>query len=221
MHRSIVRIVPLLIVGLIVSAGPALAGPPLLCHPFDIGTNRSLPWSDTNVWWQGRAGYDVKHLVADTAALLTTSTPVLVRMETLRRAAIYASGDGQVASQLLAVFDQRAKDAARAGTASETASMAFFDAGYLAETFRQITHLGQTSEFRDRARTIAGVLGTTDGYALLNRSISLRPQDPSLQFAAALISADKDRATYQQHAARARKGAAQDALLARNLNHIS
>ena len=58
-------------------------------------TRGRLPWDGTNAWWQGRADYNLQNLVADTEALLTPSTPVIVRMETLRRAALYASLDEQ------------------------------------------------------------------------------------------------------------------------------
>ena len=81
-------------------ATPALAGPPLLCHPFDIGAAKSLPWDGKAGWSQGRADYPLKQLVADTEAILQPGTPVIVRMETLRRAAIYASQDPTVASAL-------------------------------------------------------------------------------------------------------------------------
>jgi hypothetical protein len=205
-------------VALLATARPALAGPPLLCHPFDIGSARSLPWDGTQ-WWQGRADYALQSLVADTEALLTPATPVIVRMETLRRAALYASQDTQVATQLLAALTRRTKDAAATGANGR--SMALFDAGYLAETFRQIGHLGQMAQFRTRAQAMAAVAAGAEGHALVSRSIALRPEDPSLQFAAALISADRDRGAYQQHAAKARQGAAQDALLARNLHQIS
>jgi hypothetical protein len=207
------------IVGFLIFAGPALAGPPLLCHPFDIAKAPSLPWDGTRHWWQGRADYNLQNLVADTEALLTPSTPVIVRMETLRRAAIYASQDERVASQLLAALTRRATEAERLGKSAD--SMAFFDAGYLAETFRQITHLGQMAEFRTRSKTAAKILGSLEGRTLLNRSLSLRPADPALQFAAALVAASTDRRAYVEHAEKARKGAAQDALLARNLHHIS
>ena len=50
-------------------ATPALAGPPLLCHPFDIGTAKSLPWDGKAGWSQGRADYPIKQLVADTEAI--------------------------------------------------------------------------------------------------------------------------------------------------------
>ena len=38
---------------LIASAVPALAGPPLICHPFDIGTAASLPFGSTSEGWRG------------------------------------------------------------------------------------------------------------------------------------------------------------------------
>ena len=37
-------------------ARPAFAGPPLLCHPFDIGSAKSLPWSGVSGWSDGQAG---------------------------------------------------------------------------------------------------------------------------------------------------------------------
>src|SRR6185295_6706757 len=78
------------------AARPALAGPPLLCFPFDIGAARSLPMGAGN-WHATDPAYNVAHLVDDTLALLTPQTPVLVRMETLRRATIYAATDATVA----------------------------------------------------------------------------------------------------------------------------
>lgn len=221
MFRFSSRIAPLLVLALVVTAGPALAGPPLLCHPFDIGNAQSLPWEGTaNNWSKERSDYDRQNLIRDTKALLTPTTPVIVRMETLRRAALYASHDSRLATELLAALKQRATEAERAGT-STAAATALFDAGYLAETFKQIGQLRQSPEFRIRAEAMAAVAATTDGYALVSRSLSLRPDDPALQFAAAVINADKDRTVYQHHAAKARQGAAQDALVARNLNHIS
>lgn len=199
-------------------ARPALAGPPLLCHPFDIGTARSLPWDGTNSWSQGRADYNISNLVADTEALLTSSTPVIVRMETLRRAAIYASGDRRVAEQLMTRLTDRARASEGAGRPD---ALAFLDAAYVIEAFRQIGYLGKDTEFRERASTVRELVGDADGYALIGKSLALRPNDPGLQFAAALISADRHRDAYPEHARKARVGASQDALLARNIRHVS
>src|SRR5215204_3214015 len=123
------RVVRFAFVALLGVAGPAFAGPPLLCHPFDIGSARSLPWDGANAWWQGRADYNLQNLVADTEAILTPSTPVIVRMETLRRAALYASLDDKVAARLLSSLNTRAQ-------AAGAPANAVFDAGYLTETFK-------------------------------------------------------------------------------------
>src|SRR5687768_4015206 len=86
------------VVVLLAGVRPAFAGPPLLCHPFDIGSAASLPWSGASSWFDGKADYRLSNLVADTEALLGPSTTVIVRMEMLRRAAIYASRDPRIAA---------------------------------------------------------------------------------------------------------------------------
>ena len=111
-------------------AKPALAGPPLLCFPFDIGTARSLPMG-TGGWRAIDPSYDVTRLVDDTIALLTPETPVIVRMETLRRATVYASADAGVAEALLKALQ------ARAAVPTADAPLAVFDFGYLVETYKQ------------------------------------------------------------------------------------
>ena len=40
---------PVVAAAAILIATPAFAGPPLLCHPFEIGTARSLPWGSAPV----------------------------------------------------------------------------------------------------------------------------------------------------------------------------
>ena len=67
----------------------ALAGPPLICHPIAIAQAKSLPWVDLN-YHKGLGSYDLKNLTKDTLAILDSNTSVLVRMETLRRATLYA-----------------------------------------------------------------------------------------------------------------------------------
>jgi hypothetical protein len=59
-----------------------------------------------------------------------------------------------------------------------------------------------------------------DAYALIAKSVAARPDDPAIQFAAALISSDDHRGEYSAHAAKARAGANADMLLARNLSHV-
>jgi hypothetical protein len=77
---------------LVVTAAPAFAGPPLICHPIEIGAAPSLPWSSAPGWNGALGSYDLARLSDDTVSLLTPQTPVDVRRETLRRAALYAAG---------------------------------------------------------------------------------------------------------------------------------
>jgi hypothetical protein len=198
-------------------ARPAFAGPPLLCHPFDIGTAASLPWSGAASWFDGKADYNVDNLVADTETLLTASTPVIVRMETLRRASIYASHDAKIAGALLKRLTARAQASKAAGRAD---ALALLDAAYATEALRQVTMIGGIQGFKDQVDGIKDVISNADGWQYMKASLRAEPNDPALEFAAALITADKDRAAYRGHAQRARAGAAKDTLLARNLSHI-
>ena len=66
---------------------------------------------------------------------------------------------------------------ANAGAQGAASASALFDAGYLTETYKQIAMLRGKRKFADRARTIAGVIGSADGTAIINRAITLRPDD--------------------------------------------
>lgn len=183
------------------------AGTPLICHPYAIGDAPSLPGGD----WKGASpAYDRTHLVRDTLALLTPDTPVLVRMETLRRAAIYATAnmrgwaknssyttsDRDIAFSLLERLRDRATKSADAGR-----DLALFDLGFFSETLRQ-TRLDPA----------------LDGYALLLKVAEARPHDADVQFALALASSYPDRKTdHPRHVQQARTGAKPDSLLAANL----
>jgi hypothetical protein len=201
-------------------ARPALAGPPLLCHPFEIGSAASLPWRGTAGWFDGQPGYDLQHLVADTTSLLAPATPVIVRMETLRRAAIYASREPEVAKQLLAALEERTR-----AEGGHTSALALFDAGYLTETLKEIGRTASRSPGVLGTRAAAAGLAAdrVDGYALVQRSLALRPGDASIELASALIASSTTdrRALYAEHAQKARAGAPRDALLAKNLDRIS
>lgn len=219
MHRLFRRfpaaLASLAVLGLAV---PAFAGPPLLCHPYNIGTAKSLPWSGASSWFDGAPGYDVQRVVSDTEALLTPATPVIVRMETLRRAAIYASRDRAVATQLLQRLVARAEATKTAGTPDP---LAFLDAAYVAGAYREIGMLGKSADFSDKVKGVRAALGSTNSMALIAQSVEARPDDPTIRFAAALIAADQDRQAYERHAALARAGASRDPLLERNIEHVS
>jgi len=85
---------------LLFAATTVLAGPPVICHRVDIGNAKSLPWRDVKNWNGAEPRYDVARLTADTLALLTAATQLNVRMETLRRAAIYSVRKDGLADQL-------------------------------------------------------------------------------------------------------------------------
>ncbi len=70
-----------------------------LFRRFDIGTASSLPWNVGPDWKGMLDTYDRSHLTTDTLALLTETTPIVVRMETLRRAALYATTDKRAAQR--------------------------------------------------------------------------------------------------------------------------
>src|SRR5215471_10540943 len=126
-HFKFARFTTLACLSVLVLVTAALAGPPLICHPFDIGTAKSLPWTGTSWNLSGNEGYDTANLVRDTLTLLTPDIPVIVRMETIRRATLYARKDPRAAKELISRLYARA-------TAAETTNpdpLAYFDVGYL------------------------------------------------------------------------------------------
>ncbi len=119
-------------------AAAALAGPPLICERIEIGEAKSLPWRQGNGWDGSDKLYDVSKLAGDVMTLLTPSMPVTVRMETLRRAAIYAARHDNLADQVTARLLARVADSAAAGKPDANA---WFDAGYYTEALRQVTFI--------------------------------------------------------------------------------
>ena len=191
-----------------------LAGPPLICHAFEIGQAKTLPWSSTSWNLSGNENYDITHLVDDTVALLAPDTPVLVRMETLRRATLYAQKDPLVAKQLYMRMKSRA---ANASGKSQEDSLAQFDFGYLVETYKQTKWMsgGRNAE----GSSVSALAANEDGYATIEKAIKLRGNDPQMEFAAALITLGGSAYPgHQEHLQRALDGAHSDPLLARNLS---
>jgi len=179
----------------------AQAGPPLICHPIEIGQAKSLPWVEFN--HRGSTDYDLKNLSRDTLAILDSHAPVLVRMETLRRATIYARQDPQVAKELITRLQARA---AKSDVARRPDALAWFDVGYLAEAYKQWMGKGEPNP-------AAGL----DGYSLVRKAISLRGSDPEMEFAAALITLPSPDSVHRNHVQEAMEGAKNDSLLAQNL----
>jgi hypothetical protein len=67
---------------------------------------------------------------------------------------------------------------------------------------------------------MAAIVKDIDGLAMIDEALLLGGEDPALEFAAALINADRNRAAYTEHAQRARAGAARDTLVARNIGMV-
>lgn len=185
-------------------ASAAFAGPPLICHAFDIGNAKSLPFVGHDWNLSGGESYDVKNLAKDTVAILDGSQMTLVHMETLRRATLYARKDPQAAKQLLLMLAARA-DAAQSSARPDT--LAVFDAGYAVAAYQQ--WLGEGGE-----NPAHGL----DGYALVKKALTMRGNDAQMEFAAALITLRGPEAEHQAHADKAVAGAKADELLARNLS---
>lgn len=207
---------PLALVCLLLAFTPLAlhAGTPLICHPYAIGDAKSLPGSEGD--WKGvNPSYDRTHLVRDTLALLTDDTPVIVRMETLRRAAIYATaGMRGWSTQTGFTAEDRANTSAlleklraRSDTATgKSRALALFDLGFFTETLRH-----------------TGVDRSLDGYAVLVKARELRGPDAEMEFALALASSwPNRRSEHATHVSRARAGAKANSLLALNLaSHFS
>jgi hypothetical protein len=184
-------------------APPAQAGTPLMCHANDIGGAASLPWGDSAQAFAPVADYPSDRLVKDTLDLLTARTPVLVRLETLRRAAVYArrfeeNGQPRLGEQLLSRLQGRALDAE---AASKPDALAWFDAGLLAASL---------AEWSPRHK------GENHGLAWVTRALRARPGDAEIEFAIALITRERP-GTIGGHWSRATAGSQSNPLLARNL----
>jgi hypothetical protein len=186
-----------------VLASAAVAGPPLICHPFDIGNAKSLPWISHDWNLTGAEHYDTHDLSGDTLAILNSSQVPLIHMETLRRAALYARKDPVAAKQLLSQLVTRAKSAE---ASSSPDAFALFDAAYLTEAYKQ--WLGERNE---------NPANGLDGLPWIKHAMRLRPNDPQMAFAAALITLRGPEADHREYAQLATAGAKNDELLKRNL----
>lgn len=187
-------------------AASAFAGPALICHTYDIGTAKSLPWIGHNWNLTGTESYDTNNLVADTLSVLDADPTVLVHMETLRRAALYGQKNPQALKQLVIKMIARTDLPNQNVTA---ASFASFDLGYFAATLAQLQVI-----YKDFANPVK----TLDAKTLVDKAIHLRGNDPQMEFAAALITLDGPADEHNAHAEKTIAGAKSDALLAQNLS---
>jgi hypothetical protein len=196
------RIAVAILLALFLFVSSALAGPPLICHAFDIGDAKSIPWVSHDWNLTGSENYNTKNLAADTIAILDSDSLVLVHMETLRRATLYARRDPVAAKELITKLVARADSSATSSAAAITS----FDLGYLVECYKQ--WMG-----KDEPNPAQGL----DGYALVKKAMQLRGNDPQMEFAAALITLNRPASEHQDYVQKTIAGAKTDALLSRNL----
>lgn len=195
-----------LLVSALLVALPTLAhaGPTLLCFPLSIGPASSLPWA-AGSWNSPSPHYDRTRLIDDTLTLLAPSTSTLARMETIRRATIYASADATLSARLIDAL--RARVVTTGTTPADP--YAAFDLGYAIEAMRQAQHTVK----------IPLPVPADNGYELLRQSLTARPRDAAMHYAAALMTVPaSNRATSDVHLRSAIDGARHDANLARTLD---
>jgi hypothetical protein len=184
----------------------AQAGPPLICHPFQIGDSKSLPWGGGSGWDNPDSSYNVKNLANDTLAILDHASTVLVRMETLRRAAVYGYRDAGAAQDLLTRLAQRESAAEKSTKPNATA---FFDYGYFLASLKQ-------ADFKYKEDLTRGI----DGYTFVQKALAIEPESGEMHFAAAVMASWPARPVEKAEHLRKARAVNNDALLASNLKSV-
>ena len=198
----------LTLVIVLVSASPALAGPPLICHPFDTGSKTLLAWGSGSSWNTPDRSFDLKKLTAETLRALDVDDAVLSRMENLRRATIYAMQDPAAAQSLLSTLIGRA-------LATTPTARAWFDAGYVIEAYKQAVHLrGPNGRFDRAAWAATDETLRVDGYGFVKKAMAMDGPSAEMEFAASLMTQG---AVASAHRSRANAAAARGSFLAANL----
>ena len=139
-----------------------------------------------------------------------------IRGKAAKGSNISALRDEKVADQVLTRLVDRTHKS-ESGTKAD--ALAWFDAGYFAETLKQAAPVAREKN-PELGKAIAAMAAKVDGYAMVQKSLTLRG-DPAIEFAAAIITLDRDRADNPAHTAKAREGAKQDALLAQNIDMLA
>jgi hypothetical protein len=199
----------LLVVAAVLSfATPALAGPPLICHPFEVEGGKLIAWGTGSGWNTPDRSYDIKRLVADTTAVLTSEAPILTRMENMRRATIYAMRDPAIAHELLNALTARALNTTSDGRA-------WFDAGYLIESYKQAVSLREKGRPELRAWAAVDETIKVDGYNWVKKAMAMSAPSAEMEFAASLMTQGS---LASAHRAKAVAAAPKGSTLAKNLS---
>jgi hypothetical protein len=192
-------------------ATPALAGPPLICFPFETAGGKLIAWGTGSGWNTPDRSYDIKNVVADTTAVLATDAPILTRMENMRRATIYAMRDPVIAQELLKAVMARA-------LSTTTDSRAWFDAGYLIESFKQAVHLREDRQPQLRAWAAVDETVRVDGYNWVKKAMAMTAPSAEMEFAASLMTQGS---IASAHRAKAASVAGKGSLVAKNIAKLA
>lgn len=189
-----------------------LLGPPAVCQPFAIGEAPSLPWRE------GAFGIDPDYpqekLIPEVRKLLDQQDDALVRMETLRRAVIYAVGVGKYSgktspsaalrkthTQALVLMLQQRALAVHLGAEPASATQAMpplFDLGYALSALRQLDGVSKVPT------------GFGDGEAELRKSAGWSQASAAMHLGAGLgLWLSKDSDLRDQHFLQAAQDASQ------------
>ena len=182
----------------------ANAGPPLICHPYNIGGAKSLPWNGGANWDNPDPSYNIKNLANDTVAILDQTPTVLVRMETMRRAVVYGAKDHDAARALLAQL--KAREAA-SETSKPPGAATIFDYGYFLSSLKQIEWMYKED-----------LTGGIDGYQFVQKALAIEPDSSEMHFAAAIMASSPPRPLEREEHLRRARAAKNDSLLAQNLS---
>lgn len=188
-------------------AVPALAGPPLICFAFEIESGTLIAWGAGPGWNTPDRAYDIKKLIVDSNAILTTDAPILTRMENMRRATIYAMRDPEIAQDLLKTVMTRA-------LGTTTNSRAWFDAGYLIESYKQAIHLRDNRKPELRAWAAVDETIRVDGYNWVKKAMAMTAPSAEMEFAASLMTQGSIAST---HRAKALAAVPKGSVVARNI----
>ncbi len=199
---------------LVLLSATADAGPPLICHPLETGSAKLLPMGRRARLEHARSFLRRRQVARDTLELLSSDAPLLARMENMRRATIYGMERPKIAAQLLdAVVGRVTSQAAR----GQEDALAWFDAGYLIETYRQAAIVGRHDLLAsiDAPSTGYAEVNELDGYAMLGKVLELAGANADVEFARSMMTTDLSAAA--EHRQQASANAPIGSPLAHNL----
>jgi hypothetical protein len=207
-------------------AANARLGPPIICQQIDIGQAQSLAWGSGAFAFKPGA-YDHTTLVHKISEVLKGQHDPLVRMETLRRAAVYIARDVPEPQRRGLAWELLGESACRAlhsEAAGKPEAEAWFDAAFWIASFDQAGV--------DLGAKVGSAEGVT-GYGYMRKALALIHESDkngstasAMEFAAALMTHPAMRhseegpdaqSQYDAHLRLAAAGAAKGSLLEQNL----